>query len=88
MAIKISDSRDNSSIYTRYWVYSAEEANKLLRVMKTSSSSKSKLGTVIKNGSPRQYTSIVTDPSMIKYSDSVIVMTGDIRTVKFTLPDL
>lgn len=41
-------------------------------------------GVVIVNGTPRQYTEIVSSPSNSRYSDALILISGDINTIKYT----
>lgn len=83
MAI-ISDIKQNMSIYIRLWIYSATEEEYLKNSHKGFSNKKFKLGIVIVNGIPKNYTSIVKSVENIKFPDSVVITKGDIRTIKYT----
>lgn len=69
------------SIYQRYFMYSAEEEARRIRVHGTNA----KFGTVIVNGVPKRYTSIVLDPSQSN-TDAILVIKGDIRKIKYNPP--
>ena len=69
------------SIHERYWIYSAEEENLRKKIHGPNAS----FGTVIVNGIPKRYTSIVTDPKNSK-TDAIVVAKGNISKVKFTSP--
>jgi hypothetical protein len=72
---------DVSSMYYRYFVYSAEEESLKEKVHGSNAS----FGTVSVRGVPKRYTSIVRHPSDAK-SDSIILIQGDIRKIKYTAP--
>jgi hypothetical protein len=62
-------------------MYSAEEEAMKIRVC----GSNAKFGTVIVKGTPKKYTSIVTDPKQSR-SDAIVVLKGDIRKIKYNPP--
>lgn len=72
-----------NDIYTRVFVFSQEQMNEQKRT-------EEKLGKrytpkqVIVNGSPRIYTDILLDKTSIRYTDTRIVVVGDIRSLKYT----
>lgn len=72
---------DVSSMYYRYFVYSAEEEALRQKVHGANAT----FGTVSVKGVPKRYTSIVRDPAQSK-SDAIIVHKGDIRKIKYTPP--
>lgn len=74
------------SIYERCFVYSPTQKDDLIRTRQINSTRKIKLGTVIINGVPKDYTDMITDMSKARYSDSILVAKGDIRRMKFTEP--
>ena len=69
------------SMYYRYFVYSAEEE----ALKQTVHGINAEFGTVIVNGVPKRYTSIVNDPAKTP-ADALIVIKGDIRKIKYTPP--
>lgn len=72
------------SLYMRFFVYSTEEKELRERIH---GANKKVTGTVIVNGVPKEYTSIVTDISNTK-SDAIVVISGDIRKIKYTPPEV
>lgn len=70
-----------SSMYHRYFVYSAEEEALQIKVHGRDAS----FGTVAVRGVPKRYTSIVRDPKESK-SDAIVLISGDIRKIKYTPP--
>lgn len=73
------------SMYNRFWIYSDTEAELLKKVTNKTSYKKVSLGTVInESGISKSFTSIINKLDKIKYADSVVVMEGDIRKVKYT----
>lgn len=69
---------DIRSMYYRYFVYSEQEADLFSKAHPTG-----ELGTVIVNGIPKKYTSMVLDTNDSK-SDAIVVVKGDIRKIKYT----
>ncbi len=70
-----------SSMYHRYFVYSAEEEELQIKVHGKDVS----FGTVSVRGIPKRYTSIVRDPNDSK-PDAIVLISGDIRKIKYTPP--
>lgn len=70
-----------SSMYYRYFMYSAEEESLKQKVH----GSNAAFGTVSVRGVPKRYTSIVRDPSESK-ADAIVICKGDIRKIKYTPP--
>lgn len=68
-----------SSMYQRYFVYSAEEEALRIKIHGRNAT----FGTVMVNGSPKRYTSIVADMSKAR-SDAIVVIKGDIRKLNYT----
>ena len=71
--------------YMRYFMYSTEQM-KLKQSIEKKLGRDLVLGTVFVKGEQKPYTEIVTSPKNIKYSDAVIVVYGDIRQLKYTVP--
>lgn len=77
------------SIYYRYWIYSKEEADRMMKISKTLSGKKPELGKVFTdNGVMKYYTSIVADLSQVQVPDAQIVMQGDIRHINYKSPEI
>ena len=74
------------SLYERYFVYSAEQKDELIKSLVVGT--RPKLGTVIVNGVAKEYTDILIDMSKARFSDTTLVIKGDIRKLKFTKPEL
>ena len=74
-------STNASSMYLRYFVYSAEEEALKTKVHGANAA----FGTVSVRGIAKKYTSIVRDPSESK-SDAIVLTKGDIRKIKYTPP--
>lgn len=70
-----------SSMYLRYFVYSAEEESLKQKVHGANAA----FGTVYVRGVPKRYTSIVRNPAESK-SDAIVLIKGDIRKIKYTPP--
>ncbi len=70
-----------SSMYMRYFVYSAEEEAMKIKVHGQNAT----FGTVNVKGVNKRYTSIVRDPKDAK-SDALILTKGDIRKIKYVPP--
>lgn len=72
---------NNSSMYFRYFLYSAEEEALRMQVHGQNAS----FGTVSVKGVPKRYTSIVTSMDNAK-SDAIVIISGDIRKIRYTAP--
>lgn len=70
-----------SSMYYRYFVYSAEEEALKQKIY----GQNAEFGTVTVRGIPKRYTSILTDMKNSK-ADSIVVCKGDIRKIRYTSP--
>lgn len=72
-----------ADIYTRYFAFSQKQME-VRRKIET----KPKFGTVIVNGSPKVYTDIMTSANQNdkQYPDTIVLISGDIRKIKFTEP--
>lgn len=70
-----------SSLYYRYFVYSQEEEAQKIQVHGPNA----EFGTVVKNGIPKRYTSIVKDMNDAK-ADAIVVVQGDIRKIRYNPP--
>ncbi len=71
--------------YNRFFMFSAEQ----LRLKKSIEAKIGRLftpGTVIVNGSKKQYTEMCTNPNTNRFSDSTIIIAGDIRKITYTEP--
>lgn len=75
------NNNNTSSMYLRYFVYSAEEETLKQKVH----GANAPFGTVSVRGVPKRYTSIVRDPKESK-SDAIVLIKGDIRKIKYTPP--
>lgn len=71
----------NSSMYFRYFVYSAEEETLRQKVH----GKNVKFGTVVVKGIPKRYTSIVTNMEDAP-SDAIVLIKGDIRKISYNPP--
>ena len=80
---------NTSSIYERCFVYSRTQADEMINLSKSNSiaNNKFKLGTVVVNGSNREYTEIVNSLDKARYPDAILVIKGDIRKLHFTEPN-
>ena len=76
----------SKDIYKRYFVFSKEHMDKK-KAMDESMGKRSKFGTVVVNGVSKIYTDIVTNMDNCRYGDSILVIEGDIRKVKYTNPN-
>ena len=72
---------NTSSMFLRYFVYSAEEEALKIKVHGANAT----FGTVSVRGVPKRYTSIVRDPNESK-PDAIVLIKGDIRKIKYTPP--
>lgn len=71
-----------TDIYFRIFVYSRqqyEQRKELDRKM----GKNTRLGSVLVNGISKPFTDIITDLKRAKYSDSIVVTSGDIRKIKY-----
>lgn len=71
----------DTGMYYRYFVYSAEEEDLRMKIHGNNAS----FGNVIVRGVPKRYTSILTSMNDAR-SDSILLIKGDIRKIKYTAP--
>lgn len=77
-----------SNIYNRYFIFSKTQMEQMLKIAKSRGSDNPEFGKVIVNGSPKIYTNITLSTDNLRYSDSKILIGGDIRNIKYTDPDM
>lgn len=77
-----------SSIYERCFIYSRTQMDNRIKVETANGGKKPKFGTVIINGVPRIYTDVVVSMDKVRYADSTLLVKGDIRTIKYTEPEM
>jgi hypothetical protein len=75
-----------SNIYERCFIFSREQMEHRISVETANGGSTPKFGSVIVNGIPKTYTDIVVSMDKARYSDSTLLVRGDIRTIKYTQP--
>ena len=73
-----------SNIYTRKFIYSKQQYDDITTIETSNGGAKPVFGTVIVNGAPKVYTDIISESSTSKYADARTLITGDIRTIKYT----
>lgn len=69
------------SLYYRYFIYSTYEEELKIKIH----GANAPFGTVMVNGVPKRYTSIVRNPANAP-ADGLVVQKGDIRRIKYTPP--
>lgn len=70
-------------MYYRYFIFSKTEFDEKSTLEKKAGN-KYKAGKVWVNGFHKPFTSVVRDPSQLRYSDAQIVCKGDIRRIKYS----
>lgn len=78
---------NQSSIYNRCFIFSKTQLDQMIQIKKGTSAAKPKLGRVIVNGVPKQYTDKVVSMDRVPFSDAVLVYQGDIRSTEWTDPE-
>ena len=78
---------NDSSIYTRCFVFSQLQQQQMTEVASTMGSNRPKIGKVVVNGVYRDYTEIVRDMTQCRFPDAILVTKGDIREIQFTEPE-
>lgn len=86
MTATTSESTESSAAYMRYFIYSDEQF-KIRKEIESKLGKVFKAGTVIVNGQQKEFTEITNNVDINRYSDAKIVMYGDIRTIKYSVPD-
>ena len=76
-----------TDINFRYFMFSKEHYDKILEIEKKAGNNY-KFGEVIVNGFPKKFTTIVRDPQTYtnRYSDAKVIISGDIRKIKYNEP--
>lgn len=78
----------SDNIYTRYFVFSKTQMENLIEIQKKRGGIAPKFGQVMVRGVARIYTDIVTSPNNTKFADSIVITSGDIRTIKYTTSNI
>jgi hypothetical protein len=71
------------NLYTRTFVFSRAQRDEIFEIEKKAGNRTPKLGQVIVNGVPHQYTEILPPGRDSRYSDARILIKGDMRKIKF-----
>lgn len=66
---------------TKCFIYSKQQFEQ----MKEIEGKNIKLGIVVVNGKPKQYTDIISSMRNARYGDSILIYEGDISKVRYTL---
>lgn len=79
----------SDSLYTRYFMFSYEHYMKIKELADKNGNKNPKLGSVMVAGNFKKYTFMTRDPETYssRYSDARIVLTGDIRKIRYTEPE-
>ena len=77
-----------ATMYTRYFVFSSKQVEEMNKIADQRGASRPKLGTVVVNVIPKEFTAILTNIDHMKYADSKVLISGDIRTIKHNMGDL
>ena len=72
-------------IYFRCFVFSREQYEQKMNIDRKLGKI-TKLGQVLVNGIPKPYTDILTSMSRAKFADSIEVISGDIRFIRYEPP--
>ena len=74
---------NGDNIYTRTFVFSRTQRDEIFDIERKAGNQTPKLGQVIVNGVPKQYTEILPPGRESRYSDARILIKGDMRKIKF-----
>lgn len=74
-----------NDIYKRYFIFSRDQME-MKQKLSAERGQVITFGTVIVNGSPKVFTDIILDPEKIIFPDSIILISGDIRYIKYKEP--
>lgn len=69
----------------RFFVFSQQQMD-LKKSIEKNMGRNAKFGTVVVNGSHRIYTDILTDVSKSSFADARVLISGDIRRIKYNAP--
>ena len=75
-----------SNMYERTFVYSRQQMREITDIETSAGNAKPKFGTVIVKGVSKQYTEILPPGRESRYPDARILVTGDMRAIKYTDP--
>lgn len=80
---------ENDSLYTRYFMFSYEHYNKIKEMAEKNGERNPQIGKVMVAGNYKRYTFMTRDPETYssRYSDAKVIMSGDIRKIRYTEPD-
>lgn len=78
-----------ADLYTRYFLFSQDHYDKVKAIEEKAGNRNYKFGTVLVGGYPKIYTIVTRNPTAYtqRYGDAKIVLSGDIRKVRYTDPD-
>lgn len=74
----------SNNLYERYWIYSRTQMEKIIKANEKAGRPSPTFGTVIVNGTPKIYTDKITDMSRAPFPDSILLIKGDERKIKYT----
>lgn len=76
------------SLYTRYFMYSYEHYLKIKELSDKNGVKNPQLGKVMVAGNYKKYTFMTRDPESYtkRYADARVIMSGDIRKIRYTEP--
>lgn len=77
-----------SNIYTRYFIFSKSQYDNIKSIATKRGDSNPKFGTVVVNGVPKTFTAMVASLENLRYADSRVLISGDMRTIKYDMGDL
>lgn len=77
---------DSSAEYMQYFLYSAEQF-KIRKQIESKIGNDFKPGIVIVNGQQKEFTEMAKTVNSNRYSDTKIITYGDIRTIKYNMPE-
>lgn len=74
-----------ADLYTRYFMFSNEHLNKIRELASKNGDMNPKIGKVLVHGNYKKYTFMTNNPDVYssRYADARIVVSGDIRKIKY-----
>ena len=72
-----------TDLYHRVFIFSQQQMDLKIELGKKKDGKAPKIGTVIVNGTSKMYTDILRSADEIRFSDSIVLLSEDIRKVKF-----
>lgn len=78
----------SDSLYTRYFMFSYEHYKKIQEMSAKNGVLNPQLGKVMVAGNYKKYTFMTRDPESYssRYSDAKVIMSGDIRKIRYVEP--